>query len=139
MKTIPYPTGSERILLVDDDLLITENYQFALTKLGYEITATNCSKSALDIFKLYPHRYDLIITDFNMPNLNGIDLAQEIYKFRSDIPIILFTGFSDDSLKDKAKAAGIRSFVTKPIMMRNMAKIIRDVLDDKLENGGISR
>jgi DNA-binding NtrC family response regulator len=133
MKTTNYPTGSERILLVDDDLLITENYQIALTKLGYDITVMNCSKSALDIFKLYPHRYDLIITDYNMPNLNGIDLAQEIYKFRSDIPIILFTGFSDESLEEKARTAGIRSFVTKPIMMRNMAKIIRDILDNKLD------
>jgi len=66
-----------------------------------------------------------------MPNMTGRDLAKELMSIRSDIPIILCTGYSDQIDKNKAKAMGISAFVMKPIVMHEMANAIREVLDKK--------
>ncbi len=76
-----------------------------------------------------PDRFDLVITDMDMPNMSGDSLAQTLIKIRPDIPIILCTGYSDRIDKKRAKGLGIKAFVMKPIVMRDMAVIVRKVLD----------
>jgi two-component system cell cycle sensor histidine kinase/response regulator CckA len=66
-----------------------------------------------------------------MPHMTGRDLAREIFKIRSDIPIILCTGFSDTVSEEDAKAMGMKEFVMKPIIMRELANTVRKVLDEK--------
>ena len=66
-----------------------------------------------------------------MPNTTGKDLAKELMSIRSDIPIILCTGFSDQIDEHKAKVMGIRAYVMKPIVMRQIANTSREVLDKK--------
>lgn len=66
-----------------------------------------------------------------MPNMTGKDLAKELISIRTDIPIILCTGFSEQIDEHKAKAMGISAYVMKPIVMQQMAQTIREVLDKK--------
>ncbi len=66
-----------------------------------------------------------------MPNMTGKDLAKELMAIRSDIPIILCTGFSEQIDENRAKRMGIIAFVMKPIVMSKMAVTIREVLGDK--------
>jgi two-component system, cell cycle sensor histidine kinase and response regulator CckA len=70
-----------------------------------------------------------VITDHTMPHMTGKDLARELMAIRPDIPIILCTGFSEQIDKASAKEMGIRAFVPKPILMREMAHTIRKVLE----------
>jgi FixJ family two-component response regulator len=65
-----------------------------------------------------------------MPNMTGAELAQEIMGIRSDIPVILFTGFSEVISEEKAKAMGIREYIMKPVITRDLAKAIRRVLEE---------
>ena len=76
-----------------------------------------------------PDGFDLIITDYTMPEMTGTDLAKAVMNIRDDIPVILSTGFSEQINEEKAKALGIRAFVMKPIVMSEMAETIRQVLD----------
>ncbi|MGC9194666.1 MAG: PAS domain S-box protein [Syntrophobacteraceae bacterium] len=123
--------GSERILLVDDEELLTELVKEMLESIGYEVTALTESKKALELFQAKPGLFDLVITDMTMPNLTGKDLAEEILKIRADIPVLLCTGFSD-ILNDKlASEAGIREVLMKPFAMGDLVKAIGRALVKK--------
>ena len=78
---------------------------------------------------MQPDRFDLVITDMTMSNMTGADLAREIMRIRPDVPVILCTGFSEAISEEKAKAMGIRAFVMKPVVRREIAEVIRRVLD----------
>jgi CheY-like chemotaxis protein len=123
------PTGCERILFVDDEEAIVEMGEDILAELGYDITSRMSSREALELFRLDPSRFDLVITDQTMPEMTGIDLAREILAIRADMPIIMCTGFSHLVDADKATAAGIRAFAMKPLTKREIARTIRNVLD----------
>ncbi len=122
--------GDECILLVDDEPEMVKIYQSMLERLGYTVAVRTSSIEALEAFKARPDRYDLIITDQTMPHLTGQMLAREMMAIRPDIPIILCTGHSDLIESGKAKAMGIQAFVMKPVIMRQLAGTIRDILDD---------
>ena len=123
------PKGSERIIFVDDEKGAVDAIQPMLENLGYNVTPRTSSIEALEAFRNNPERFDLVITDQTMPNMTGKDLAKELMSIRPDIPIILCTGFSEQIDEKKAKAMGISAFVMKPIVMRDIANTIREVLD----------
>jgi len=125
------PMGTERILFVDDEKGAVDAIKPMLKNLGYKVTARTSSIEALEAFRNKSDAFDLVITDQTMPNMTGKDLAKEIMKMRPDIPIILCTGFSEQIDEKKAMLQGIRSFVMKPIVMREMADRIREVLDKR--------
>ena len=88
------PTGSERILFVDDEEALVEMGEDILAELGYEVTSRMNGREALALFTADPSRFDLVITDQTMPEMTGVDLAKEILALRADMPIIMCTGFS---------------------------------------------
>jgi len=120
--------GTEHILLVDDEKEILTMEKKVLTRLGYQVTSFTHSTEALKIFSKNPDEFDLVITDMTMPNLSGDKLSTELIKIRSDIPILLCTGFSETISEQKAASLGIRGFLFKPIVMKELAQKIRDVL-----------
>ena len=122
------PTGTERILLVDDEEAIVSMGRQMLETLGYQVSARTSSVEALAAFRAQPDKFDLVITDMTMPTYTGVDLAREMLAIRQDIPIILCTGFSENIQEDKAKEIGIREFVMKPVARHEIAQIIRKVL-----------
>jgi PAS domain S-box-containing protein len=124
------PTGSERVLFVDDEAALVEMGEDILAELGYEVTSRMNSKDALALFRLDPSRFDLVMTDQTMPEMTGVELTKELLAVRADMPVILCTGFSHLVDADKAKAAGIRAFAMKPLTKREIAKTIRRVLDE---------
>jgi PAS domain S-box-containing protein len=126
----PVQKGDERILLVDDEDMITQMEKQMLERLGYHVTARTGSIDALEAFKANPDRFDLVITDMTMPNMTGEQLAGEIMKIRSDIPVILCTGFSEMISEEKAKSLGIKGFLMKPAVMKDFSNMIRKVLDN---------
>lgn len=121
--------GSERILFIDDEDFLVDMGKNLLSRLGYKVTALKSSIEALDIFRKKPDQFDLVITDQTMPGLTGADLAREMLQIRPDIPVILCTGYSATVSEEKAKAMGIREFVFKPILQKDIAILIRKVLD----------
>ncbi len=129
----PLPTGSERIMIVDDEETLAPLGKRRLEGLRYEVTALTSSVEALKIFMENPQRFDLVITDQTMPKITGDVLAQELLKIRPDIPIILCTGFSHSITPEKAKAMGIRDFLMKPIITSDLAVMVRKALDLKTD------
>jgi nitrogen-specific signal transduction histidine kinase/CheY-like chemotaxis protein len=127
----PIPTGTERILFIDDEPAIVKMGKQILESLGYDVTARNSSLDALDLFKEKTDRFEIVITDMTMPYMTGEDLAKKLMRIKSDIPVILCTGFSAGMDEKKAMDLGIRAFISKPIFKREIAETIRKVLDNK--------
>ena len=125
----PVQGGTERILLVDDEEGIVKMVQQMLERLGYQVISHTRSPEALKVFKANPNQFDLIISDMTMPQMTGLELANEIKRLRPDIPFIICTGFSEQINGDIYKELGIQSFLTKPVIKKEMAQAIRNALD----------
>lgn len=128
---LPIPTGSERILMVDDEEMLTNMGKMMLENQGYKVTTSNVSSEAVEIFKNNPDGFDLLISDQTMPQLTGIELSRQILNIRPNLPIILCTGYSSVVSKEEALAAGIQEFVYKPYSTRDISLIIRKIFDPK--------
>jgi CheY-like chemotaxis protein len=126
----PIPTGTERILFVDDEEPLTKIGKRLLESIGYDVVTRTSGIEALELFRSVPERFDVVITDMTMPNLTGDMLAEQLLKIKPDIPIILCTGFSTMINEEKAKIKGIRALINKPILKRDIAEVIRKVLDE---------
>ena len=123
------PTGTENILVVDDEEHLVFLLKKNMERLGYKVTAMTNSLETLELFKKDPHRYDLIITDLTMPHLTGDRLASKVTAIRPDMPVIIATGYADAIDSDKVKQSGIKAFIPKPYQKEELAKTIRLILD----------
>jgi PAS domain S-box-containing protein len=124
------PTGDEHILVVDDEKPIVEMEKFMLEGLGYRVSTCTSSPEA---FKVFQNQHDdicLVITDMTMPDMTGIELMQKIRAIRSDIPVILCSGFSELMNEEKAKHISNLKYLKKPVLKRNFALAVREILDN---------
>ena len=128
---VQFHKGKESILLVDDEKPMVDVIEAVLKKFGYQVTTRTSSIEALEAFRKNPEKFDLIISDQTMPNMTGAQLAQELLKIRATIPIVLCTGFSETINEEKAKEIGVRKFIMKPIVVNELSKVIRSILDEK--------
>ena len=127
----PFAEEKELILFVDDDQALAHLGKQMLERLGYEVISKTSSIEGLEAFSAQPDKFDLVITDFTMPNMTGLELAKKLLAIRPGTPIILCSGYSEKVTKENAMAAGIREFVTKPIVIREIGEVIRRVLGQK--------
>lgn len=131
VKETLLPTGTERILFVDDEECIAETCGELLEYQGYKVTSVTSSTEALEIFKANPEDFDLVFTDQTMPKISGVHLAAELLKIRADIPIILCSGYNSVVSESEAKEIGLRELCIKPMDMEKLAKVARKILDER--------
>ncbi len=120
--------GESSILFIDDEKDVIDINIFLLEKLGYKVTGTDKALAGLELFKKEPSRFDLVITDYMMPDMTGIELSEEIKKIRKDILIILCSGYSENLNMEKVKIAGIKKFLQKPLNIYTLSTSIQEVL-----------
>ena len=113
------------ILFVDDEEDIVFTASHILKKFGYRVTGKNNSSDALRLFKENQEIFDLVITDYCMPCLTGINLAEEILKIKPSITVILSTGVKDFLDKEKIKETGIKECIAKPYSIRELSETVR--------------
>ena len=123
------PRGNEHILLVDDEELLADLGTQMLTQLGYRVTAQTNPVEALNIFRERPESFDLVLTDMTMPYMTGANLAESIMALRPDIPVILYTGYSESMTAEQAREIGVAEFLFKPLALNTLARAIRLALD----------
>jgi CheY-like chemotaxis protein len=128
------PLGRGRILFVDDEESLVEIGKEMLEDLGYTVTGSVSSAKALALFTSDPDAFDLVITDQTMPDFTGLDLAREFAFIRPDVPVILVTGFSHLVDAGRARQAGIRAFLMKPLPKGELARTVRDVFATEKES-----
>jgi signal transduction histidine kinase/ActR/RegA family two-component response regulator len=130
-KEVTLAKGTERILYIDDDEMLTTLNQRMLADMGYRVTVQTNSLEALKLFTATADNFDLVITDQTMPDLTGMDLIEKIRAIRPEIPTILCTGYSSKVNKEKARQSGINAFLMKPVEFSEMLQVIRQVIGDE--------
>jgi len=129
------PRGSETIMVVDDEGSLVKMMQQNLESLGYKVKGFLDSAAAVDYFAGHSAEFDLVVTDYSMPKMTGIELSEKMLDIRTDIPIILCTGYGKNITWQKVRSKGIRALLMKPLTLHSMATALRDVLDKSNESG----
>jgi len=121
--------NGEKVLVVDDEEFFLDILREHLEGVGYRVTANRSSLKILEIFKLEPKGFDLVITDQAMPEMTGVQLVTEMRKLNRDVPVILCTGYSESVSEQTIKHYRINKFLMKPITRRDLAEAVHDVLE----------
>ncbi len=123
--------GNEVIMVVDDEEGIRNVMSLFLENLGYTVAVFENGGQALEAFETDPYLYDLVITDMTMPKITGDELSIKMLQSRSDIPIILCTGYSESVSEEHCREIGIKEYTYKPVNNKKLAVLIRTFLDEK--------
>jgi PAS domain S-box-containing protein len=125
------PFGRGRaVLLVDDEPAVRSFGGDALRRLGFRPTVLAHPVMALEAFRLTPSLFSAIISDLTMPDMTGLELARQVRGSRPDIPFILATGFLNADATDRAADSGVRSVLTKPFEIHELAARLRAALQE---------
>ena len=123
--------GQGHILFVEDEKSLAKLGEEALKRFGYEVRVCTSGSEALEAFRAEPFRFDAVVTDQTMPKMTGEVLSQELLRIRPDVPIILCTGFTHLITPEKAKAIGIRTFLMKPLLARDLGRVLHEIVPPK--------
>jgi len=104
----------QHVLYLDDEWQLVMLARCALERLGYQVSAFTLATEALTAFKSDPSQYDLVVTDYNMPGVSGLDLARELLALRPGLPVLLVSGYISEELKANARDAGVSGLIYKP-------------------------
>ncbi len=121
-------SGNERILFVDDDPMVAKVGADMLKNLGYSVQKVEDSLDAYEIFTRDPDSFDLIITDYIMPSMTGVDLAMKIKDVRPEVPILLVSGYSEKINKMNIENYNISEYCYKPFDITELSIAVRNAL-----------
>ena len=132
-KTANTAPGSARavvqhILYLDDDGALVGLVRRLLERRGWRVSAFVNQEEALAALRADPGAFDLVVSDYNMPGLSGLDIAREVRNLRSDLPVVIASGFVDEELEAEAKEAGVREVIFKAEAMQRFCDVIAGVL-----------
>jgi PAS domain S-box-containing protein len=122
------PLGDANILIVDDETTIIDLLSEMLTGLGYTVTAEMDSNKALTLFQAAPELIDLVITDLNMPGLNGKDLIEAVRMDAPEMPILVVSGNPDPDVEADPVISQAQAFLRKPIRLKQLADTVHELL-----------
>ena len=119
-------TASRKVLVVDDDPAVRKSIDRVLTSKGYAVITAENGEEALR--KLNEEKYDLVYTDIRMPGMSGLEVAEQVKAQRPWTPVVIITGYGTEAAETRAKAAGVSSFVHKPLSPEMIEDSARDAL-----------
>ena len=123
--------GNIHVLLVDDESAIVRVTQTLLEQIGYIVQSAYSGREAIDLIEEYHDVIDVIIADYSMPGMNGIELALAAKTFSVDTPVILFTGKVESIDRSQFAEAGVATTINKPCKIHKLDSIIKEILAKK--------
>ena len=123
--------GTARIIIIDDEIAIVTTLKNIFTTLGYQITSFIDGQKALEELKTNSHNFDIVIMDYSMPYITGLDIAKELNDAGIKIPIILTSGYFAKDIEETAKKIGISKLLTKPVNIYKLSETIYNILKNK--------
>jgi CheY-like chemotaxis protein len=119
-------SASRRVLVVDDDPIVAKSFNRVLTSKGYAVIAAQNGEDALK--KLSAEKYDLVFTDIKMPGMSGMEVAERVKASQPWLPVVIITGYGTQADQARAEAAGISSFLNKPLSPEMIESSARQAL-----------
>ena len=108
----------------DDDESIVFLTRRLLERQGYRVSGYADPRDALAAVRAQPDAFDLVVTDYNMPGMSGLELARALRELRADLPVALASGYITDELRAQAPAAGVRELIYKPNTVDELCTVI---------------
>ena len=124
------------VLLIEDEPILAKNIRAYLVRYGYEVriaTTAEAGLSELDVFKP-----DIVVLDFNLPGMNGLEALAKIRAIDRQIKVIMMTGYGSIDLAVKAMRAGACHFVTKPIAVGKLRLMLEEAVEDERRDQALS-
>ncbi len=119
----------KNILLVEDQENVRDMVLTMLERLGYDVTFAVSGLDGLDVVREHPDKFDLIITDHNMPKMTGLEMVQQIHLDLPELPFILLSGYSEEKLQDIINDhPAIKTVIRKPVSSETLSKKIQAVI-----------
>jgi PAS domain S-box-containing protein len=120
--------GSPRVLYVDDDESVAVLARTLLTREGFRVTTFTHAEQALAAVRTHARDFDLMVTDYNMPGMSGLELARRVQSIRGDLPVAIVSGYIDAELTQQASAIQIGALVHKERVPEELADRLRNML-----------
>ena len=131
IETTPTTTqGRNRHLLyLDDEEMLVELVRAKFESLGYRVTGCTNPAEALDAVRADPTGFDIVVTDYNMPGLSGLEVASALAQLRADLPVVVVSGYLSPTAQTAMLAAGIKEIVYKPTLLQQLGDVIARLTD----------
>ena len=130
------PQGlGQHVLYVDDDPVMVVMVEGLLLRWGYRVTCITNPLEAQQRLRARGHGFDVVVTDFNMPELSGLDLAREVHQLHPGLPLIITSGYVSESLRAEVQAVGVRHVLQKEYTLEQLAGLVHEALHETADNG----
>ena len=121
----------KRVMYVDDEEALVSLGKRALVRLGHDVAGFTNPEEALEAFRAQPNDFDVVVTDLAMPLISGIDFARQLRAIRPDMPVLVTTGNASAVDEARAREAGIRELILKPVTFDELCQTINRLLSEK--------
>jgi PAS domain S-box-containing protein len=130
----PVPGG--HVVYIDDDESLVFLVKRLLERQGYRVSGYCNQRLALEAIAKRPEAFDLVVTDYNMPGMSGIDVASGVRAIRRDLPVALASGYITEELRGQAAEAGVRELIFKPNVVQEFCDVVaRLVAESAISRG----
>jgi CheY-like chemotaxis protein len=119
----------QHVLYLDDDEALVLLVTRTLERSGYRVTAYTEPAHAVQALRADAGRFDLVVTDYNMPGMSGLEVAREVARIRPELPVVVTSGYITEELRAKAPGAGVRQLVYKPNSAEELCEVVRRLMD----------
>jgi DNA-binding NtrC family response regulator len=126
----------EHVLYVDDDETMVLMVERILDRAGYRVSGYHDPHEAVEAVREHPEAFDFVVTDFNMPEFSGLDVANEMARISPRLPVVISSGYITEELRDQAKLAGVRSLLEKENTFRELSGLVGRILSQDDEEEG---
>ncbi len=126
----PMPSGTETILLVEDEDVVRELCQELLSSFGYQVMTAGNGKEALEIYRREGEKISLVILDLIMPEMDGGQCLKEILRIYPQAKVLIASGYSENEFETRRLLTGAKHFVSKPYDLKELLHSVRDILDN---------
>lgn len=121
----------QRVLYLDDDEVMKVLVERLLTRAGYRPVCHGSAHQALAAVRADPAAWDVVVTDYSMPELSGVEFGRELAAIRPDLPVIIISGYVSDELRLAARAAGVREVIQKQYTLEELGSAIQRALAER--------
>jgi DNA-binding NtrC family response regulator len=131
----PVRGHGEHVLYVDDDETMVLMVERILERSGYRVSAYQDAREAVAAVRAQPDAFDFVVTDFNMPEFSGLDVAHELARIRPRLPVVISSGYITEELRDEARLAGVRGLLEKQNIFQELSGLVGNILSHEDRQG----
>lgn len=120
-----------RLLYLDDEEMLVELVRAMFDPQGYQVTGCTKPTEALALVRANPEGFDVVVTDYNMPELSGLEVACEVTKICATLPVVLVSGYLTPAEQASVLAAGVKNMIPKPTMLQELGAVLARLLNSQ--------